>query len=165
MTLFLRISTRNSRVTPSRRCAVTVTAVLLMLAGKASAPVAQAGSVGNQVPVQWGWPGDVPVAADYNGDGVTDVAVYRPSTGQWFVRNQFTVQWGWSEDVPVPDDYNGDGVTDVAVYRPTDGIWYVRNQFSVQWGAPDDIPAPGDYHVVKTRIPGCNDGNGVADVA
>ena len=27
-------------------------------------------------------------------DGLTDVAVYRPSTGDWFVRNQFSVNFG-----------------------------------------------------------------------
>ena len=35
---------------------------------------------------QWGLNGDVPVADDYDGDGVADLAVYRPSTGEWFVR-------------------------------------------------------------------------------
>ena len=47
--------------------------------------------------------GDVPVPGDYNGDGLTDVAVWRPSTGEWFVRGQFTVQWGGTGDVPVPE--------------------------------------------------------------
>ena len=31
--------------------------------------------------------GDTPVPGDYDGDGVTDLAVYRAATGQWFVRN------------------------------------------------------------------------------
>jgi hypothetical protein len=84
--------------------------------------------------------GDVPVPEDYNDDGVTDPAVYRPSTGQWFVRNQFTVAWGLPKDMPVPGDYSGDGAADVAVYRPSTGQWLVRNQFIVQWGRAGDVP-------------------------
>ena len=38
---------------------------------------------------------------DYNGDGMTDLAVFRPSTGQWFVRNLFTVQFGDPTDMPM----------------------------------------------------------------
>lgn len=30
-------------------------------------------------------PGDQPQLADFDGDGTTDPAVFRPSTGQWFV--------------------------------------------------------------------------------
>jgi subtilisin family serine protease len=91
---------------------------------------------------------------DYNGDLTTDVAVWRPLDGNWFVRNQFTVQWGQVGDTPVPGDYNGDGITDLAVWRPSDGNWFVRNQFTVQWGQVGDIPVPGDYN-----------GDGITDLA
>ncbi len=71
-----------------------------------------------------------------------DVAVYRPSTGTWFVRNQFAVGFGELNDIPVPGDYNGDGVADLAVYRPSSGQWFVRNQLALQFGDPGDIPVP-----------------------
>ena len=35
---------------------------------------------------QWGEPGDLPIALDFDGDGKTELTVYRPSTGQWFIR-------------------------------------------------------------------------------
>ncbi len=110
--------------------------------------------VRNQFAVQFGDAGDVPVPADYNGDGAVDVAVFRPSTGTWYARGQFAVQFGDPGDVPVPRDYNGDGTMDVAVYRPSDAQWFVGNQFIVQHGQPNDIPVPGDYN-----------GDGRADLA
>ena len=70
--------------------------------------------------------------------------MYRPSTGQWFVRggNPGVVTWGAVGDVPVPADYDGDGRTDMAVYRPSTGQWFVRNgnPALVTWGASGDQP-------------------------
>ena len=90
------------------------------------------------------------VTSDFDGDAVSDIAVYRPSTGRWFVRNQPSVVWGAVGDVPVAGDYNGDGVNDRAVYRPSTGVWYVENQGAVLWGAAGDIPVPGDYNGAAT---------------
>lgn len=40
--------------------------------------------------VQWGVPGDVRVPGDYDRDGKTDIAVYRPSTGVSFITRSST---------------------------------------------------------------------------
>jgi hypothetical protein len=57
---------------------------------------------------QWGLKGDVPVPADFDGDGMLDPAVFRPSTNTWFTlmsgsrfTTALTLQWGLAGDVPV----------------------------------------------------------------
>ena len=58
--------------------------------------------------VSWGLSTDVPVPADYDGDGKVDPAIFRPSTGGWYVlksssnyTTSFGVLWGLSTDVPI----------------------------------------------------------------
>jgi beta-N-acetylhexosaminidase len=80
------------------------------------------------------------VVHDYNGDNRSDLAMWRPSTGVWWVRGVESVQWGRSGDVPVAGDYNGDGRLDLAVWRPSTGVWWVRGVLSAQWGLSGDIP-------------------------
>ena len=96
--------------------------------------------------------------ADFDGDNTTDVSVFRPSNGGWYLRttNPTVVVWGQNGDIPVPGDYDGNGTTDVAVFRPSNNTWYLRtaSPTAVVWGAGGDIPVPGDY-----------DGNGTTDVA
>jgi hypothetical protein len=82
------------------------------------------------------------VPGDYDGDGDTDIAVFRPSAGVWFVQGGPTVAFGTNGDIPVPGDYDGDGDTDIAVFRPSAGVWFVMGGPTVAFGASGDVPLP-----------------------
>jgi len=83
---------------------------------------------------------------DFNGNGTSDISVWRPTSGMWYIKDITTQQWGTSGDTPCNGDYNGDGITDIAVWRPADGMWYLKNIGAYQWGTSGDIPVPGKYN-------------------
>jgi cytochrome c peroxidase len=100
---------------------------------------------------------------DYDGDGKSDISVFRPSTGAWYLLQSQAgfsgMLFGTLTDKITPADFDGDGKTDIAVYRPSTGYWYVVNSsngtISINlFGTAEDLPAPGDY-----------DGDGKADLA
>ncbi|MBS1793886.1 MAG: hypothetical protein JSS81_08525 [Acidobacteria bacterium] len=102
--------------------------------------------------------------SDFDGDDRTDVSIFRPATGEWWIRGSATgrtnaVRFGAAADRLVPADYTGDGKTDLAVWRPDTGQWFVLRSedgsyYSVPFGAAGDVPQVGDF-----------DGDGRADPA
>jgi hypothetical protein len=98
--------------------------------------------------------------ADFDGDGRTDLTVFRPSNGTWHTADHFgdyrTMQWGQAGDIPVDGDFDGDGKNDFTLFRC--GKWFILRSSDgtasvVDWGLPLDIPVSGDY-----------DGDGRSDI-
>jgi Divergent InlB B-repeat domain len=113
--------------------------------------------------------GDLPVTGDWNGDGVTQVGLYRPSTGQWFLDRNGDRSWdgcrrdlcissfGTAEDLPVTGDWNGTGRSKVGLFRPRTGEWLLDLNGNNQWDGCDidlclkdfgdvgDIPVAGKW--------------------
>lgn len=101
--------------------------------------------------------GDIPVSADFDGDGTNEPAIFRPSTAQWFALDanggRLIASFGAPGlfDIPVPGDYDGDGRDEPAVFRPSTAQWFAMGptggRLVAQFGAPNlfDLPVPGDY--------------------
>jgi len=90
-----------------------------------------------------GQAGDLPVAGDWDGDGKTDLGIFRKGT---FIRARLapfafcilcqnftvaadidTIDFGQDGDIPVAGDWDGDGDDDIGVWRPgVNGTFFLR---------------------------------------
>ena len=80
------------------------------------------------------------MSAEYGGDATTDIAVFRPSTGQWFVRGYTKFYFGTGGDRPVPADYDGDSGDDWGIFREAQSKWLVRGITRAYYGQSGDLP-------------------------
>ena len=121
---------------------------------------------GGAAPYVWGQADDRPGLGDYDGDGVVDSALFRPSDGRWQFRSGGPDGHTWtgnstllSEDaLPVAGDYDGDGRNDEAAYSPSSARWLVNlsggGTIDRTYGSPGSLPVSGDF-----------DGDGKSDLA
>jgi hypothetical protein len=63
-------------------------------------------SVGPINPVTYGAPGDLPVPGDYDGDGLVDYGVFRPTNATWYIYGTTDGEippfaYGISGDIPM----------------------------------------------------------------
>jgi uncharacterized delta-60 repeat protein len=92
------------------------------------------------------------VRFDFDGDGRSDVSVFRPSDSVWYLNRSTqgfsATQFGLATDKIAPADYDGDGKTDIAIFR--DGVWWRINSGDLTvnataFGLAGDNPVPADY--------------------
>lgn len=105
-------------------------------------------------PIYFGNQGDIPVPGDYSYAllhdlGIsepsysyqTQIAVYRPSTGVWYILapdhvTMYSIQWGTPGDIPVPADYLGADLYgrwfDFAIFRPSNQTVYIDSNGTMQ---------------------------------
>ena len=125
------------------------------------------GSTRGFMAAQFGLGGDASMLADWDGDRVSDITVYRQSTGTFYgvkSSNQefYAQQWGiFGTDKITTGDVDGDGKSDPLVYRTIGsdaGYWYALGStqgfIAVKFGVGSDTPVPADF-----------DGDGKTDFA
>ena len=110
---------------------------------------------------QYGSPGDLAVSGDWNGDGISNIGLFRQGTwyldmdgdGRWSAGDTFVENFGSEGDLPVVADFNGDGIDDLGIYR--DGRWRLDSNGNRQldegdrefhFGGSHDKPVAGDFN-------------------
>jgi hypothetical protein len=113
--------------------------------------------------------GDLPVVGDWSGNGVSQLGLFRPSTGEWFLDRNANRVWdnckrdlcitsfGGAGDLPVSGDWNATGQSKIGIFRPSTGEWFLDLNGNGVWegcavdlcvaefGAVGDIPVVGKW--------------------
>jgi len=109
----------------------------------------------------------LPLAGDWNGNGVDTVGLFDPATSTFFLRNShaagpadvvFNFGPAGANWVPLAGDWDGDGDDSVGLFNPATSTFYFRNSLTA--GAADAVVAYGPPGAGWIPLPGDWDGDG-----
>jgi len=97
---------------------------------------------------------------DYDGDGVSDLAIYAEAAGIWYIGSVklqaligTNIALGGPGYHPITGDYDGDAKADLTVYSESSGTWRIGSlarwviiAWDAVWGGPGQQPVVGDYN-------------------
>ncbi len=110
--------------------------------------------------IHWGLAGDLPAAADYDGNSITDYAVFRPSEGKFYIAFNSVggvltgatsvINFGLKYDTPYPIDIDNDGVDNIAIFRRDTASGELQFLYrdnlgvtsKISFGLLNDVPVP-----------------------
>jgi hypothetical protein len=122
----------------------------------------------------FGYPTDIPITGDWNGDGYDEIGVWRPSDFYFYLDYDANGDWNpekgdkrlgpfgwWFTNTPVAGDWNGDGKDEIGIWRyigldkgcyflldvNADGLWNPEKG-DVKlgpFGNVGDLPVTGDW--------------------
>src|SRR5258708_15364629 len=96
----------------------------------------------------------IPLASDWNGDGIDTIGVFDPSNAQWWLKdvNQsgapvtHAFTYGFPGGIPLAGDWTGKGYDSPGVYDPNSGVFYLKNTNAS--GNADSVVAYGPPHAI-----------------
>ncbi|MFA5269574.1 MAG: glycine-rich domain-containing protein [Methanoregula sp.] len=114
----------------------------------------------------FGLSGDLPVAGDWNGDGKSEIGVFRNSTHRFYLdtsgdglygSDDSLYSFGSAGDLPVAGDWNNDGEDEIGVFRNSTHLFYLDYNGNGTWdgagtdllynfGLNGDLPVAGDWN-------------------
>jgi hypothetical protein len=125
------------------------------------------GGGGDASTPSFGIAGDIPVVGDWNGDGIDEIGIFRPSSQSFFLDlngndvwdglgiDASTPSFGIAGDIPVVGDWNGDGIDEIGIFRPSshsffldlngNRIWDTGIDGVYPFGTSTDLPVTGDW--------------------
>jgi hypothetical protein len=120
---------------------------------------AQDGYITSHFSFNFGVNGDLPVAGDWDGDGVDTIGIFRPNAiGEFHLSNDFEnstdifFNFGVAGDLPIAGNWTGLQHDSVGVFRPSTGTMFLANNFVnvadifFLFGQLGDLPVAGDWN-------------------
>jgi len=95
---------------------------------------------------------DVPLAGNFVGDAVAELAVFDRGTASFQISSAagpVTIPFGLGTDQPIAGDWDGDGVLNVGVRRASNRTFYLgtgTGMITMVMGNRSDLPVTGDWN-------------------